>query len=223
MAAASRKAAVEALRATLQDDDESEMEDLESSGSELDHICAPSDHSVTDTVEAPDLVQPESVTAAGKEPPVLTGGRCLTRGRARGRPRNRAWDLGDLRPNAPELIDVDQPVDQAEQQEPDAWDETYVTCNGTVWQKHPPDVGRRQQQDIIRRQPGITNAVNCDNPRDAFAFFITPAMIDIIVLETNREARHHPDNKKAWKVVDEVEMIAFIVSEDGRGLVWTVT
>ena len=87
-----------------------------------------------------------------------------------------------------------------------------------MWQKSPPNVGRRQPQDIIRQAPGITNVVNCTSPVEAFGLFITPTMIDLLVLETNREARQqvtarnetNPDNPKTWLALDSNEMKAFI-------------
>ena len=63
--------------------------------------------------------------------------------------------------------------------------DVLVGRNSTVWQKNPPNVGRRQPQDIIRQVSSITNAVNCTSPVEAFGLFITPTRIDLLVLETN--------------------------------------
>ena len=44
-------------------------------------------------------------------------------------------------------------------------------------------------QDIIRHHPGITRDDNVASPLEAFNLFITPVMIDIMTIETNREAQ----------------------------------
>jgi len=84
--------------------------------------------------------------------------------------------------------------------------------------KKPPNFGRRQPQDIIRQQPCITNAANCNLPMGAFDVFVTPVMVDLVVLETNQEARHYikewnnvnPEQHKVWKAVNATKMKAFI-------------
>ena len=43
--------------------------------------------------------------------------------------------------------------------------------------------------DILRTPPGITDAAKCNSVEEAFGFFITITMVDLIALETNREAR----------------------------------
>ena len=90
--------------------------------------------------------------------------------------------------------------------------------NGTVWQTNPPNIGRRRVQDIIRNPPGITNAGWSNTIEESFAFFMTPVMVDLVVLETNREANRwirqwnedHPDNQRTWTATDSVEMKVFI-------------
>ena len=90
---------------------------------------------------------------------------------------------------------------------------------GTVWHKHAPDFGRRGPEDIMRQQPGVTHQAQCNTIGQAFSLFITPEMIDLLVLETNREARHkitdwnndNPENQKQpWIRLDSTEMKAFI-------------
>ena len=93
-----------------------------------------------------------------------------------------------------------------------------IAKNGTVWQTTPPNRGQRHIQDIIRTPPGITHAAKCNSIEEAFGFFITPAMADLIALETNREARRkvrqwnddNPENRREWNEVDSTEIKAFI-------------
>ncbi|KAM9307115.1 piggyBac transposable element-derived protein 4-like [Pholidichthys leucotaenia] len=91
--------------------------------------------------------------------------------------------------------------------------------NGTIWERNPPPAGRRRMQDIIQNPPGITNAAQCDNIPSVFSFFVTPEMVDLIALETNREVRqkirdwndnHHENQKEQWKPVDGTEIKAVI-------------
>ena len=91
--------------------------------------------------------------------------------------------------------------------------------NGTVWHKHAPDFGRRGPEDIMRQQPGVTHQAQCNTIGQTFSLFITPEMIDLLVLETNREARckitdcnnDNPENQKQpWIRLDSTEMKAFI-------------
>ena len=91
--------------------------------------------------------------------------------------------------------------------------------NGTVWHKHAPDFGRRGPEDIMRQQPGVTHQAQCNTIGQAFSLFITPEMIDLLVLETNREAwrkitdwnNDNPENQKQpWIRLDSTEMKAFI-------------
>ena len=59
--------------------------------------------------------------------------------------------------------------------------------------------------------------MNCTSPVGAFGLFITPTMTDLLVLETNREARRqvtawnktNPENPKTWFTLDSNEMKAF--------------
>ena len=73
-------------------------------------------------------------------------------------------------------------------------------------------------QDIIRTPPGIKDAAKCNSVEEAFGFFITPTMVDLIALETNREARRrvrqwnedNPENQRDWQEVDSTEIKAFV-------------
>ena len=60
-----------------------------------------------------------------------------------------------------------------------------VGKNGTIWQKQPPVTGRRSKQDIIRLTPGTTSDVNCSSAKQAFNFFITQVMINLLAVDTN--------------------------------------
>ena len=62
-------------------------------------------------------------------------------------------------------------------------------------------------QDIIRTPPGITDAAKCNSVEEVFGFFITTTMVELIALETNREARRkvrqwnedNPENERDWQ------------------------
>ena len=85
-----------------------------------------------------------------------------------------------------------------------------VGKNGTVWQTNPPNIGRRHVQDIIRNPQGITNAGGFNTIEESFAFFMTPIIVDLVVLETNCEANQwirqwnedHPANQRTWTATD---------------------
>ena len=89
---------------------------------------------------------------------------------------------------------------------------------GTEWNVDPPNIGRCRAQDIIRTPPGITNAGRCNTIEESFSFFMTPEMLDLVVLETNHEANrnirewneNHPQNQRTWVATDRMEMKAFI-------------
>lgn len=111
----------------------------------------------------------------------------------------------------------EQPVQVAEGEEGFAQD-VLIAKNGTIWRTTPPNGGRRRIQDIIRTPPGISNAAKCNSIEEAFGFFISTDMVDLIALETNREARRrvrqwnddNPENQRDWKEVDSTEIKAFI-------------
>ena len=91
---------------------------------------------------------------------------------------------------------------------------TLVGKDGTLWQTQPPATRRRRTTDIIRQAPGITSTADSTSVKEAFTLFITEVMIDLLVLETNREARRkidewnrkNPDVRKIWKPVDSIEI-----------------
>ena len=78
--------------------------------------------------------------------------------------------------------------------------------------------GDVQPQTFIRQAPVITSAINFISTKQAFSSFIAEVMVDLIVLNTNQEARRkidvgnrcHPDAHRTWIPVDDTEMIAFI-------------
>ena len=195
----------ETLRAVLEgQSDESELEVSDSSDVESDHLSDPSDHS--DTESAPTLPNDENARNQVDVPPEPQNEPRRGRGRGRGVGRNRGQARGR-----------GQPV-QAAGGEEDIAQDVLIAKNGTVWQTTPPNRGRRRIQDIIRTPPGITHAAKCNSIEEAFGFFITPAMADLIALETNREARRkvrqwnddNPENRREWNEVDSTEIKAFI-------------
>ena len=166
----------ETLRAVLEgQSDESELEVSDSSDVESDHLSDPSDHS--DTESAPTLPNDENARNQVDVPPEPQNEPRRGRGRGRGVGRNRGQARGR-----------GQPI-QVVGGEEDIAQDVLIAKNGTVWQTTPPNRGRRRIQDIIRTPPGITHAAKCNSIEEAFGFFITPAMADLIALETNREAR----------------------------------
>ena len=219
-----------ALRIILQSDDDSGQEDSDVSDDAKDDPSEPSDYSDSESIQpAPDGNNGVNNLPADQNPHEPVGGRGCARvhaqgpgrdrgrghgrgcGRGRGRGRKRGRGQVD-RQNHDEDHGDENPAAQHEIQD------VLVGRNGTVWQENPPNVGRRQPQNIIGQAPGITNAVNCTSPVEAFDFFITLTMIDLLVLETNREARRqvtawneiNPDNPKTWLALDSNEMKAFI-------------
>lgn len=191
----------ETLRAVLEgQSDESELEVSDSSDTESDHLSEPSDHS--DTESAPTVPHDRNATdqaVTPSEPPNEP-----RRGRGRGRNRGQARGRG-------------QPVRAAGGEEDIAQD-VLIAKNGTVWWTTPQNGGRRRMQDIIRTPPGITDAAKCNSVEEAFGFFITPTMVDLIALETNREARRrvrqwnedNPENQRDWQEVDLTEIKASV-------------
>ena len=192
-----RYTAAEALRAILDTDEDSDVEISDVSEEEEDHISEQSEHSDTQSTDSN-----EDENLQPNEP---VRGRGRAQGHGCGLIRAQGWRRRPGIHNAPNRgMSTKQNV--------------FTGRNGTVWQKNAPNIGRRRDQDIIRQQPGITNEVMCTSPVEAFNYFITPAMIDLIVLETNREARRqitqynivNVEHQKVWTPVDATEVKAFI-------------
>jgi hypothetical protein len=131
----------------------------------------------------------------------------------RGRGRGNAYQMPA---NAPRPDDANQP---------NPAQIALVGRNGTEWQRNAPNIGRRRVRDVIRQPPGITNEARCNSMGEAFGFFLTSAMIDMVVIETNREARRcyrewndaKHEQVKVWTAVDDSEMKAFF------GILWAVS
>ena len=95
---------------------------------------------------------------------------------------------------------------------------TIVDRTGRHWTTEPPAVHRRQFQDIIRQQPGVTFEGRKDSIKEVFQLYISQAIQSVVIRETNREAEccygewnaTHPDNQKCWKEFDWTECEAFI-------------
>ena len=181
--------AAQALQTILQSDDDSGQEDSDVSDDAEDHLSEPSDYSDTESIQpAPDgnngvnnlladQNPPEPVRGRGRARVHAQGsGRDRGRDHSRGRGRGRRGGRGQVdRQNHDEDHGDKNPAAQHEIQD------VLVGQNGTVC--------RRQPHNIIRQAPGITNAVNCTLAVEVFGLFITPTMTDLLVLETNREAR----------------------------------
>ena len=179
----------EVIKTIFQEEDNSELEDSDVESGEEDHLSEYSNYSDIESLEK----------SCSDEDEVNN---CSTRDNGDQSSRERGQG-GVVQVNA-RVADQTQNI--------------YVGKNGTIWQKQPPVTARRRTQDIIRQAPGITSAVNFTSTKQAFSSFITEVMIDLLVMDTNREARRkidewnleHPDLRRAWIPIDDTEMIAFI-------------
>ena len=177
------------IKNSFQEEDNSELEDSDVESGEKDHLSEYSNYS--------DIESLEESCSDGDEV-----NNCSTRGNGDQSSRERGQG-GVVQVNA-RVADQTQNI--------------YVGKNGTIWQKQPPVTARRQTQDIIRLAPGITSAVNFTSTKQAFSSFITEVMIDLLVMDTDREARRkidewnleHPDLQRTWIPVDDTEITAFI-------------
>ena len=179
----------EVIKTIFQEEDNSELEDSDVESGEEDHLSEYSNYSDIESLEE----------SCSDEDEVNN---CSTRDNGDQSSRERGQG-GVVQVNA-------RVADQAQN--------INVGKNGTIWQKQPPVTARRRTQDIIRQAPGITSAVNFTSTKQAFRSFITEVMIDLLVMDTNREARRkidewnleHPDLQRTWIPVDDTEMTAFI-------------
>ena len=215
----------QALRAILETDDVSNLEDSDTSDAEEEHIWEQSDLNDTETIEpaAGDHIAASQHPQADYEP---------ARGRVRGRDQNGdqalgpsrgqghgqgsvrgcCLDCGSSRGRGHGLGDhglggqlLQNALDTVLAGGPDPVQDVLFGRNETVWQKNAPNVGRRRAQGI-RQSPGITGATNYNSLVEAFSFFITQTMIDLVVLGTNREAwcwvtewnNANPGHPKRW-------------------------
>ena len=95
---------------------------------------------------------------------------------------------------------------------------TIVDRTGRHWTTEPPVIHRRQVQDIIRQQPGVTSEGRKDSIKEVFQLYLCEEILSVVIRETNREAERcyrewnsiHQDNQKRWKTFDWTECEAFI-------------
>lgn len=198
-----RYSAKEALRQILESDEgeyDSPDNDTDSGSENLDHVSENSEHS--DMESADD----EVIVATQNVPVQATISRSSSSVGRRGRGRVlRGRGVG--------------------RQQGDAVEANSSSChpmtgkNGYIWETQPPVSGRRRVQDIIRTPAGVTAASRCATICDTYKLFLTPEIIDGIVLQTNREARRrirawnerNPENQCAeWKPVNDKEIVAFM-------------
>ena len=196
----------QALELILEASDDSGSDtDLDLSDVDVDHLSEPSDHSdielVADLIATHQLHHPvdqdqgvaqvdNSGALLANTPGMGNGcGQGQSRGRGRGHGRGQGFAQGRGRGQA----QTPQGCTQQPQNEPantiNQAQNVMKGRNGTVWHKPAPDFGRRGPEDIMRQQPGVTHQAQCNIIGQAFSLFITPEMIDLLVLETNREAR----------------------------------
>ena len=179
----------------MQSDDDSGQEDSDVSDDAEDYLSEPSDYSETESIQpAPDGNNGVNNLPADQNPPEPVRGRERAQVRPQGPGRDRGRGHGSSRKRGHGQVDR----------------QNHLT--------EKPTKCRRQPQDIISQAPEITNAMNCTSPVEVFGLFITPTMIDLLVLETNQEAPRqvtawnetNPDNPKIWLALDSNEMKAFI-------------
>ncbi|KRX26647.1 PiggyBac transposable element-derived protein 4 [Trichinella nelsoni] len=94
------------------------------------------------------------------------------------------------------------------------------TCkSGRVWTTSVPSATQTRSHNIVREMSAVlrtASGIQC--PGDAIKLLITPAMVNVIVQNTNKKAEKvrkewnekHPDAPKMWKPTDEEEIYAFI-------------
>lgn len=91
--------------------------------------------------------------------------------------------------------------------------------NGTIWLRTPPPaIHKRRQQDIIHGTVGPTWESKTESIKETFKLLLTNEIMDIIICETNQEAEcsfrlwndAHPDSKRKWKALTQIEFEAFI-------------
>ena len=93
------------------------------------------------------------------------------------------------------IIERDQTmVVEADASVNDQTQDILVGKKGTIWQKQSPVTGRHRTQDtIVRQAPLIPSAVNCTSAKQVFNFFNAQLIINLVVVDTNREARRKTD------------------------------
>jgi Transposase IS4 len=199
-----RYSAKEVLQKIFEESDDGEDDitdnDNDSVSDKDDHVSENSEHSDVESADDEVVIATKCVPAQGTN--IRSSSSVVKRGRGRGLRGARAG-----------------------RQQGDAVEPNSSSChpmtgkNGFLWERQPPASGRRRVQDIIRTSPGVTASSRCGTIFDTYKLFLTPEIIDSIVLQTNREARRrirawnerNPENQHAeWKPVNDNEIVAFI-------------
>ncbi|KRX70344.1 hypothetical protein T06_7400 [Trichinella sp. T6] len=113
--------------------------------------------------------------------------------------------------------------DSSEDEPPDAkrtkaaadQDRKFTCKSGRVWTTSVPSATQTRSHNIVRQMCAVfTTASGIQCPGDAIKLLITPAMVNVIVQNTNKKAekvrREWNDAPKMWKPTDEEEIYAFI-------------
>ncbi|KRZ47793.1 PiggyBac transposable element-derived protein 4 [Trichinella nativa] len=117
--------------------------------------------------------------------------------------------------------------DSSEDEPPDAkrtkaaadQDRKFTCKSGRVWTTSVPSATQTRSHNIVRQMCAVfTTASGIQCPGDAIKLLITPAMVNVIVQNTNKKAEKvrrewnekNPDAPKMWKPTDEEEIYAFI-------------
>jgi hypothetical protein len=67
---------------------------------------------------------------------------------------------------------------------------SYVSKSGIVWSDVPPNIRRLQKKDVLRVKRGPTlKETQVKSLRDAFEYFISRNIMDIIIQETNKKGK----------------------------------
>jgi len=200
--------AAEALKRILDEGNETDTslssEGDSGSGYE-DHVSQVSEQSDVECADVTTTQQPPPVnmqsSADGTAVPPTATNRGRSHGRGRGQGRGRATPT-DRNVGSPAVSPANVVLSRK---------------NGFSWSSEPPPSGRRREQDIIRSPAGITSAGHVNSILEAYHLYLTPEIVDNIVLQTNREARRrirewseqNPDKQRTdWKPVTAQEIIA---------------
>ena len=86
-----------------------------------------------------------------------------------------------------------------------------MSKTGIYWSENPPARTQTRSCNILRERPGPVRGSRITTPQEAFESFITRDIIDEVIQYTNLEGRRVAAARgKAWKKIDNEEIIAFI-------------
>lgn len=209
-----RFSAAEALRRIMEDSDDETTSIPDEEDSEVDHLSkeSTSDSDSSENNSDEGHLEVSTNEQHCPQPPRVIG---RGRGRARG---NRYASSNSVRGRARATAVANQ---DGPNRCPDPTHEgtLFTSKNGSQWYADPPASRRRGPHDIIRNRPGVRREAVSTTELDAFQKIFSPEIFDIIVRETNREAKriceiwnqeHQDDNQRTWTETTLQEMKAFL-------------